>query len=132
MGELRPETRLALETLAQLRIGARCRAQDLQGDSAPEPRVARAVDLSHAAAAECGEHLVRSEPIASRKRHWGDYTASAPGPNACRARACARLAINPAPGPGLLLSPPWPSSSVPAAAPSALPCTCRTPASGTA
>ena len=45
---------LAVEPLAKLRVGRQAVRQDLDGDRAVQPRVPRAVDLSHAARAEGG------------------------------------------------------------------------------
>jgi hypothetical protein len=41
-----------------------CR-EDLDRDDAPEPRIARAVDLAHPALAQRAEHLIRAERRAS-------------------------------------------------------------------
>ena len=51
MIERRDRARLALEALAQLRVGRERRRQDLDRDRAVEPRVAGAVDFAHAAGA---------------------------------------------------------------------------------
>ncbi len=62
-------TRLVLETTESIRILRERRRQNLDRDVAPEPRVARPVDLSHAARAERREDLVRTEAGAGRNRH---------------------------------------------------------------
>ena len=49
---LRDRLRLALEALAQLRIGGERARENLDRDGAVEARVARLVDLAHAAGAE--------------------------------------------------------------------------------
>ena len=57
--------RLALEAGQAVGIGARrLGGQHLERDVAAEPRVARAVDLAHAARAERGDDLVGAEPSA--------------------------------------------------------------------
>ena len=59
--ELRDRARFAIEALAELRIGRERVRQDLDRDRAIEPRVARPVDLAHAAGAEGRDDLVRAE-----------------------------------------------------------------------
>ena len=60
--------RLLLE--AAQAVGVRGeRRQDLEGDLATEPRVARAVDLAHAARAEGAEDFVGAEPGARGQGH---------------------------------------------------------------
>ena len=44
-------------------------SQDLDRDLAAEPGVARAIDLAHAALAELGHDLVRSEVVALGEPH---------------------------------------------------------------
>ena len=53
--ELRDRARLAVEALAELRVGRERLGEDLDGDRAIEARVARLVDLAHAAGPEGGE-----------------------------------------------------------------------------
>ena len=48
---------------------AKSSRQDLQRDVAIQPRVARAVDLAHAAGAERRQNLVRTDASAAGKRH---------------------------------------------------------------
>ena len=43
--------------------------QDLDGDVAPEPRIAGAIDLAHASRAELRDHFIRAEPGTSRQSH---------------------------------------------------------------
>ena len=69
MVELRDRPRLALEALAELRIGRERVGQDLDRDGAIEARVAGPVDLAHAAGAEGGEDFVRAEAGAGGKGH---------------------------------------------------------------
>ena len=54
---------------AELRIGGERLGQDLDRDNAIETRVARFVDLAHAARAERRDDLVRAETGAGGKRH---------------------------------------------------------------
>ena len=58
--------RFALEARAAIRIAGNAGRQDLDRDVAIEPRVARAVDLAHAAGADRGDHLIRPESGAGR------------------------------------------------------------------
>ena len=60
--------RLALEALPQLRVGRQVLGQHLDGDGALEARVARPVDLAHAARADRREDFVGAEPMACGKR----------------------------------------------------------------
>ena len=60
---------LALEARERGRIGGQVRRQDLDRDLAIERRVARAVDLAHAARAERGDDLVLSERCAAGEAH---------------------------------------------------------------
>ena len=46
---------------------ANAAGSDLDGDVAPEPRIAGAIDLAHAAGAKGGHDRVRSEPSAGRQ-----------------------------------------------------------------
>ena len=52
--------RFSLESGHSLRIGRKRFGQNLDSDIAIEPRVARAIDLSHPAGAQGGEDLVRA------------------------------------------------------------------------
>ena len=61
MRELRDRARLAVEALAELRIGGERLGQNLDRDGPVEARVARAIDLAHAARAEGGQDLVGAE-----------------------------------------------------------------------
>ena len=53
--------RFLLEALQALGVGRERRGQDLDGDVAPEPRIARAIDLAHPARADGGEDFIRAE-----------------------------------------------------------------------
>src|SRR5262249_52236162 len=64
----RDRLRLALEARERVGIGGQLRDEDLDGDVAIEPRIARAVDVAHPARAEVGEDFVRPETCAGRKR----------------------------------------------------------------
>jgi len=63
MIELRDRFRFARETLAELRIVGERARQHLDRDRTVEPRIACAIDLSHAAGAERRDDLVRTEPV---------------------------------------------------------------------
>jgi hypothetical protein len=58
MIELRDRAGLAIEALAELRIQRERFGEDLDGDRALEPRVARAIHLAHPARAERRADLV--------------------------------------------------------------------------
>jgi hypothetical protein len=58
--------RLALQTGPALRIGGGGVRKYLDRYVAPESRVAGAIDLTHAADANCRQNLVRTEAIAGR------------------------------------------------------------------
>ena len=70
MRERGDRLRLALEARAA-RSASRARrcGQHLDRDVAAEPRVARPVDLAHAAGAERRHDLVGAEPVAGREAH---------------------------------------------------------------
>jgi hypothetical protein len=55
------ELRLPLKTRDALAVARKGVRQQLEGDLAPEPRVARAPDVAHASDAEEGENLIRAE-----------------------------------------------------------------------
>ena len=69
MVERRDGARFALEALAELGIGGECVGQDLDRDDAIEPRVARLVDLAHAAGADEREDFVGAEAGAGGQSH---------------------------------------------------------------
>jgi len=60
-----------LEPAQAVRIGGEGGGEHLHGHLAPKPRVAGAVDLSHAPGAQRGEDLVRPETCSGRDRHIG-------------------------------------------------------------
>ena len=62
------QSRLALEARAAIGIAEHRVGQDLEGDVATERRVARPIDLAHAAGAEESGHFVGPEAIARRER----------------------------------------------------------------
>ena len=62
--QARDGARFALEALAAPWITATSGGQDLDGDDAIQPRVARPIDLAHSARAENGLNLVRPEECA--------------------------------------------------------------------
>ena len=61
--------RLALEARERVGVGREPRRQHLDRDVALEPRVARAIDLAHAARAEGRRDLVGAEASAGRHAH---------------------------------------------------------------
>ncbi len=67
--ESRHRTRLALEATAAVGVAGHVGRQDLERDVAPEPRVARPVDLAHASGAEGVQHLVRPQTGSGRESH---------------------------------------------------------------
>ena len=64
MIERRNRTRLPLEALAELRPRGGLSDDDFDGDGAIEAGVARLVDFPHAAFAELGDDLVRTQALA--------------------------------------------------------------------
>ena len=75
MRQRRDRPRLALETAAPLRIARDLGRQDFDGDRAAETRIARVVDLAHAARADLVAYLVWPELRAGRDGH-GSYGAT--------------------------------------------------------
>ena len=67
--ELGDRAGFTLETLAELRVSRESLRKDLDGDDAIESRVARFVDLAHAAGPQGGEDLVRAEADAGGQGH---------------------------------------------------------------
>ena len=63
--------RFLLEALPRFRIGRERAREHLDGNRAIEPRVARAIDLAHAAGADRGDDLVRTKACAGLERHEG-------------------------------------------------------------
>src|SRR5262249_27099277 len=64
MAERRQQACLALESDQTLGFPCEMWGQDLDGDVAPQLRVARTIDLAHPADAEQRLYLVRAEPTA--------------------------------------------------------------------
>ena len=71
---------LQLETAAEVVIPEPLGRNHLQGDVAPQPRVAPPVDLSHPADPEEGHDFIRTEPVFGLKRHEGDVGMISRGP----------------------------------------------------
>jgi hypothetical protein len=69
MAEAGQRLRLAFEPLLPLRVGGNILGQDLDGDGAVKPCISRLVDLSHAARADLGVDLVRTEACAGSQSH---------------------------------------------------------------
>ena len=70
--EGRSDARFALEARKRCRTWRGRFFQDLDGDKAGEVGIARAVDLSHAAAAKQRHEFIRAEPGACLERHLGE------------------------------------------------------------
>ena len=70
-------------------VGVAAGVQHLQRHVAAQPRVASAIDLTHAAGAEQGDDLVRAEPGAAGESHAcrADYRAARPPARRVRPRA---------------------------------------------
>jgi hypothetical protein len=60
-----------LEALTAGRIGSDLRRENLQGDIAAQPGIARPIDLAHAPGAERGDNFVRAEARARGQGHVG-------------------------------------------------------------
>ncbi len=88
-----------LEAAQTLRIGRQARRQRLDRHVAPEPGVARAVHLSHAAGAEEAEHFVGAEPGSGGNAH------SAYSPPTGRVRSALRSRFD------TITSPPVPAAA---------------------
>ena len=65
----REELRFALKPCDAVRVAREFVWQDLDRDLAPELRVARAVDLAHAARPERGDDFIRPEASPAYERH---------------------------------------------------------------
>jgi hypothetical protein len=61
--------RLSLEAHQAIGIGREQLGQDLDGDIAVEVRIARAIDLAHAARAEGGDEFMGAKTGAAAQRH---------------------------------------------------------------
>ena len=80
MIERREDLRFALEAREPIRIGRERVRQDLQRDVAIQLRVARAIDLTHAARAEQRNHFVGTDTSAVANGHENgvsDYSRAA-------------------------------------------------------
>ena len=77
-------TRLLLEAVEPVGVGGKGGREDLDGDVPAEARVARAIDLAHAAGADERDDLIRAEAGAGRECHgtklilWGSRRAAKP------------------------------------------------------
>ena len=69
MRELRDRAGLAVEALAELRIGGEGFGKNLDRDGAIEPRVAGLVHLAHAAGTNRGEDFIGPETSSEGQRH---------------------------------------------------------------
>ena len=72
MRQRRDRARFALELRAAVGAVAGGRRQNLDRDIAPEPYVARAMDLAHPAGAEEAAQLERAEPVSGAQTNDGD------------------------------------------------------------
>ena len=63
------DLRLLFEPAQALFLGAKFRRQDLDSDRTFQPRIASAVNLAHAAFADQGADLVRSQPLSNSEWH---------------------------------------------------------------
>ena len=69
MVERRDRARLAVEPMEAVGVVRRRVGEQLQGDLAPQARVAGAVDLAHAALSERSEDLVGAELFSGGQGH---------------------------------------------------------------
>ncbi len=69
MAQRRHDARFAVEPLAELRILGQQRWKNLDGDDPIEPRIPRAIDLSHATGADLGDDFVRAEALTGAESH---------------------------------------------------------------
>ena len=69
MMQRRQDLRLALESGAALGIGRELRGQNLDGNVPLQPRLSRAIDLTHAAGANGGHDLVRADASPRSQHH---------------------------------------------------------------
>jgi hypothetical protein len=69
MAELRDGFGFALEPLAKRRVGRHVRRQHFDRDGAVQPRVARAIDLSHSPGANQPDDFIGAEARARLQRH---------------------------------------------------------------
>ena len=69
MVERRQHLRLALKARDAIGIGGKEIRKNLDGDVAAQPRITRSIHFAHAACADGGHNLVRSESSAGREGH---------------------------------------------------------------
>ena len=69
MVQRREQLRLALESRDAIRVGHKGVGEDLDRDVATELRVARAIDLAHAAGAEWRDDFIGPESRTGSKQH---------------------------------------------------------------
>jgi hypothetical protein len=70
MIQRRQQASLAFEACQAFWIVGECGRQDFYSDVASQVGIPRAIDLTHAAAAEGGEDLIRPESSADGKGHF--------------------------------------------------------------
>jgi len=87
-------------------VSSNVRRQHLEGDVAPEPRIGRAIDLAHPAAANQRQDFVSAEASAEREGHrlsgfrecyTGDALAANNSPPPLHLAPARRLEQNPGP-----------------------------------
>jgi hypothetical protein len=69
MIQRRQHLRFAMKAREPIGVGCKCGRQNLQRDVTIELRIARAVDLTHAACTNGGDDFVWSEATAGTERH---------------------------------------------------------------
>ena len=79
MMEARNSTGFALEALLQVFPASDMRGKNFYSNFAIEPRIARSIDLAHAACADWGGDFIRAEsgPAGKRHRLLNDFTLTA-------------------------------------------------------
>jgi hypothetical protein len=70
--EGRDRPRLTLEALAQLRIRRQRLGENLDGDGAIEPGIARPIHFAHSTGTDGGEDFIRTEANAGFQAHGAD------------------------------------------------------------
>src|SRR5438552_10209159 len=93
MVQRRGGPRFLLEAGKAIGIRRETGRQDFDRDITTKPRIARAIDLAHAACADGGENFIRPEASAGREGHVGfrGLYVSAVARSSRRARASAAL-----------------------------------------
>ena len=91
MVECRDRARLAFEPPQPVAVGREGGRQDLDRNAAPEPRIARPIDLAHPACAEQADDFIRSEMRAFPGAPWlGGYSSARCGGARCEVQCGVR------------------------------------------